>query len=46
VFREVFEAIVPRCLEAVLVEGQSLAVDGTMVRADASGDSRVPRERL
>src|SRR5215472_8238212 len=46
VFREVFEAIVRRCLEAGLVEGQSLVVDGTMVRADASGDSRVPRERL
>jgi transposase len=46
VFREVFEAIVRCCLEAGLVDGQSLAVDGTMVRADASGDSRVPRERL
>ena len=46
VFREVFEEIVRRCLKAGLVNGQSLAVDGTMVRADASGDSRVPRERL
>jgi transposase len=31
VFREVFEEIVRRCLEAGLVEGQNLAVDGTMV---------------
>jgi hypothetical protein len=28
------------------VEGKSLAVDGTMVRADASPASRVPREQL
>jgi len=46
VFREVFEEIVRRCLEAGLVEGQSLAVDGTLVQADASQQSRVPRERL
>jgi transposase len=41
IFREVFEEIVRRCLEAGLVEGKHLAVDGTMVRA-----SRVPREQL
>ena len=46
VFREVFEIIVGRCREAGLVEGQSLVVDGSMIRADASGESRVPRERL
>jgi transposase len=46
VFREVFETMVRRCLEAGLVEGQSLVVDGTMIEADASGASRVPRERL
>jgi transposase len=46
VFREVFEEIVRRCLEAGLVEGQNLAVDGTMVGADASRQSRVPREQL
>ena len=46
VFREVFETIVRRCREAGLVEGQSLVVDGSMIRADASGESRVPRERL
>jgi transposase len=46
VFREVFEEIVRRCLKAGLVEGQNLAVDGTLVRANASQHSRVPRERL
>jgi transposase len=46
VFREVFEEIVRRCLEAGLVEGQNLAVDGTMVGANASPQSRVPREQL
>ena len=43
VFREVFEEIVRRCLEAGLVEGQNLAVDGTIVGANASRQSRVPR---
>jgi transposase len=44
VFREVFEEIVRRCLEAGLVAGKSLAVDGTLVGADASRQSRVRRE--
>jgi transposase len=46
VFREVFEEIVRRCLETGLVEGQNLAVDGTIVGANASRQSRVPREQL
>src|SRR6266849_4258672 len=46
VFRKVFEEIVQRCLEAGLVEGRDLAVDGTLVIANASQQSRVPRERL
>src|SRR6202166_945636 len=46
VFREVFEEIVRRCLEAGLVEGQNLGVDGTIVGANASRQSRVPREQL
>src|SRR5271165_6665386 len=46
VFREVFEEIVRRCLEAGLVEGQNLAVDGTLVGANASQQSRVRREQL
>ena len=35
-----------RCLEAGLVEGRNLAVDGTLVGANASNQSRVPREKL
>jgi transposase len=46
VFREVFKEIVRRCLEAGLAEGQNLAVYGTMVGANASRQSRVPREQL
>jgi len=46
VFREIFEEIVRRCLQAGLVEGQNLAVDATLIAADASQQSRVPRERL
>ena len=46
VFREVFEEIVRRCLEAGLAKGENLAVDGTMVGANASRQSRVPREQL
>jgi transposase len=44
-FREVFEEIVRRCVQAGLVEGKHLAVDGTMVEANASPQSRVrPKE--
>lgn len=46
VFREVFEEIVRRCMAVGLVEGRNLAVDGTMVEASASRQSRIPRERL
>ena len=46
VFRKVFEVIVRRCVEAGLVEGRNLAVDGTLVGANASNQSRVPREKL
>lgn len=46
VFRQVFEEIVRRCLQAGLVEGKNLAVDGTMVGANASRQSRVRREQL
>jgi hypothetical protein len=38
--------IVTRCLQAGLVEGKNLAVDGTLVTADASRQSRVGREQL
>lgn len=46
VFREVFEQIVRLCLQAGLVEGRNLAVDGTLIQANASEQSRVPREQL
>jgi transposase len=46
VFREVFEEIVRRCIAAGLVQGHNLAVDGTMVEANASPGSRVPAEKL
>jgi len=46
VFRQIFEEIVRRCITAGLVEGKSLAVDGTLVAADASQRSRVPNARL
>lgn len=42
VFREVFEEIARRCLAAGLVDGRHLAVDGTVVGADASSERRVP----
>ena len=35
-----------RCLQAGLVEGRNLAVDGTLVGANTSNQSRVPREKL
>src|SRR3989454_2662189 len=40
VFREVFEEIVRRCLEAGLVEGRNLAVDGTLVGAKVPSTAR------
>lgn len=46
VFREVFEEIVRRCVNAGLVEGKNLAVDGTLVEANASPHSRILREKL
>jgi transposase len=46
VFRKIFEEIVQCCLKAGLVEARNLAVDGTLVIANASQQSRVPRERL
>jgi hypothetical protein len=45
-FEQLFEEIVARCLEAGLVEGNNLSVDGSFVEANASKESRVPREQL
>ena len=46
IFLEVFEEIVRRCLEAGLVEGQRLTVDGTVVTANASPQSGTKPEQL
>jgi transposase len=46
VFEELFEQIVARCLEAGLVQGDNLSVDGSFVEANASKESRIPREQL
>lgn len=43
-FRELFEAIVARCVQVGLVSGKHLSVDGTQVLANASVKSRVTRE--
>jgi len=43
VFRKVFEEIVQLCLKAGLIDGRNLAVVGTLMGANASRESRVPR---
>lgn len=45
-FEHLFQEIVARCLEAGLVEGNNLSVDGSFVEANASKESRIPREQL
>src|SRR5450756_2982682 len=45
-FEQLFEQIVARCLEAGLVEGDNLSVDGSFVEANANKGSRIPREQL
>ena len=45
-FQEIFEAIVARCVEAGLVKGEHMSVDGSFVQANADHHSRVPREQL
>jgi transposase len=46
VFREFFEGIVRQCIAVGLVQGERLSVDGTVIAANASAKSRVPREAL
>jgi hypothetical protein len=46
IFEELFGQIVRQCMEAGLVEGEHVSVDGTFVQADASSGSRVSREQL
>src|SRR6202044_4271387 len=45
-FQQLFEEIVDRCMEAGLVEGEHLSVDGSFIPAIASRLSRIPREQL
>jgi len=45
-FQELFERIVDQCIRAGLVQGEHMSVDGSFIRADASNESRIPREQL
>jgi transposase len=45
-FEQLFEDIVAHCLQAGLVRGDNLSVDGSFVEANAAKDSRIPREQL
>src|ERR1700676_4238804 len=46
IFEQLFEEVVARCLEAGLVQGDDLSVDGSFIEANASKESRIPREQL
>jgi transposase len=45
-FEELFQQIVRQCVEVGLVQGKHLSVDGSFVEANASKESRIPREQL
>ncbi len=45
-FEQMFEEVVVRCMSVGLVRGDKLSVDGTFVEANASKESRIPREQL
>jgi transposase len=45
-FEQLFEQIVRQCVEVGLVQGEHLSVDGSFVEANASKQSRIPREQL
>ena len=45
-FQQLFEEVVARCMEAGLVQGDHLSVDGSFIEANAAKQSRVPREQL
>jgi len=45
-FQRLFEQIVRQCMEAGLIEGEHLSVDGSFIQANASNASRIPREQL
>jgi transposase len=46
IFRDLFDEIVQRCIKEGLVDGRDVSVDGTRIMADASPDSRIPRDQL
>src|SRR5246127_5208462 len=45
-FEQLFEQIVRQCVEVGFVQGKHLSVDGSFVEANASKESRIPREQL
>lgn len=45
-FQQLFEEIINRCMDAGLVKGEHLSVDGSFIQANASNGSRIPREQL
>jgi transposase len=45
-FQELFEEIVAGCVEAGLVKGEHMSVDGSFIHANADHHSRVAREQL
>jgi transposase len=45
-FEQLFEEILARCLDAGLVRGDNLSVDGSFIEANANKESRIPREQL
>jgi transposase len=45
-FEQLFEQIVRQSVEAGLVRGDNLSVDGSFVEANAAKESRIPREQL
>ena len=45
-FQELFERIVAQCIAAGLVNGEHMSVDGSFIQANATNDSRIPREQL
>lgn len=45
-FEQLFEEIVRQCVAVGLVQGDNLSVDGSFVEANASKESRIPREQL
>jgi transposase len=45
-FEQLFEEMVRQCVEVGLVQGDNLSVDGSFVEANASKESRIPREQL